>query len=121
MDESTERVIVFDTTSKYYEPAIAFSERSPAGGIAAMKRSAVVKLVLMGAGALSLYAIYRENECRNLPPEQQQACRGSRSNNTSSRIWSSSSRTSQSAPRSSVSRGGFGSVSRAISGASRGS
>lgn len=93
-----------------------------------MKRSAAVKLIMMGAGALSLYAIYREDQCRRLPPEQQQGCRSGSSRSSGGRIWSSSSsgasRASSStgtAPQGIVSRGGFGSVSRAISSSSFGS
>jgi hypothetical protein len=122
VESSAPRVFVVDDISKSFtrDP---FNEPALAGGIAAMKRSAIVKLVMMGAGGLSLYAIYRENECRSLPSEQQHSCRSWRSSsNSGARSWSSSSRTtSASTQKSTTSRSGFGSVSRAMSSASRGS
>ena len=88
-----------------------------------MKRSMAVRLILMGAGAVSVYAIHRQNECRQAPPNEQQACRNSRSSgaSSSSRLSSSSSSSSQSAVQTGVTRGGFGSIARGMSRVSLGS
>ena len=103
-----------------------------------MKRSTAVKLVLAGTGALALYAVTREPQCRQINANQPPVCEPARSSSGSSGSggsgsrggstwwWSSSSTTPGGAPSrnaalGTISRGGFGHTGTAISASHGGS
>ncbi len=78
-----------------------------------MKRSTTIALLAIGTGALVVYATSRERRCGpEVPPDQRTGCGSSSS--SSSRSTSHHSWSGNSSQTHSTTRGGFGSIARAI-------
>jgi hypothetical protein len=97
----------------FKRPRPEIMDQSPTG-MRQVKRTAAMTVALAGAGAVGLYLVTRESNCRPNDPNLPPSCSSSRSGSSSGGASSYNSGTSSN--QGTVSRGGFGHTGAGISG-----